>query len=227
MTELLTAEFTSNLPLHDAELVLNMAPANGVHSLNGFHPPPSSILATRVVNGDDSSDFNQDSFNQLLEESLGTDENGQPNLGSDVSINHKLICIIIKAGVHPFLRDLRDNPFQSNGAPSHTDAQISCCLDVIRTSIGRSPQIVFTKSVPEDQASSGTQIPLYSWLIPKLLPLLITGVSEAVRDAALKSIDAVLAADEDILRGSQGNAVFDFILGCVTGMALAPSSSAS
>ena len=102
-----------------------MAPANGVPLMNGFHPPPSSILATRVVNGDDASEFNQDSFNQLLEESLGTDENGQPNLGSDVSINHKLICIIIKAGVGPFLRDLRENPFRSSAASSSTDAQ-SC-----------------------------------------------------------------------------------------------------
>ena len=195
-----------------------MAPTNGAPSMNGFHHPPSSILAARVVNGDDSSDFNQDSFTQLLEESLGIDENGQPNLGSDQSVNHKLICIILKAGIDSFLRDLRENPFQSNGASSKIEAQISCCLDVVRTAIERSASVISTKSVPEDQTAGVTQVPLYGWLLPKLFRLLVPLVSETVRDSVLKAVKAVLLADEDTLNGSQGNAVFDFALGCVTGM---------
>lgn len=191
-----------------------MARTNGVHAVNGFHPPPSSILATRLGNADDALQFNQDSFNQLLEESLGTDENGQPNLGSDHSINHTLICIITKAGIDPFVQDLKDNPFQSNAAPSKTEAQVSCCLDVIRTAIDRSPQVIFVKSVPEDQVTGEHQVPLYSWLLPKLLPLLVPNVSQGVRDGVLKVADNVLTADDD----KQGSAAFDYSLGCVTGI---------
>ena len=195
-----------------------MAPANGVQPLNGFHPPPSSILATRVGSGDDAFEFNQDSFNQLLEESLGTDDNGQPNLGSDVSINHTLICIITKAGIDPYMRDLRDNPFQSNATPNKTVAQILSCLDVLRIAIERSPQVIFIQSVPEDQTTSQSSIPLYSWLLPKLLSLLIPAVSEGVRDGVLKVISGVLKADGDSLKGSHDSVAFDFSLGCVTGI---------
>ena len=196
-----------------------MVRTNGVHAVNGFRPPPSSILATRVGDGDDALEFNEESFNQLLEESLGTDENGQPNLGSDASLNHTLICIITKAGIDPFIQDLRDNPFQSSTALSKTDAQISCCLDVIRTAIERSPQVIFVKSVPENLATGDDQVPLYSWLLSKVLPLLIPAVSQSVRDSVLKVVSAILLADVDDDKGSRGSAAFDFTLGCVTGIA--------
>ena len=207
--------FTSRSSLNDygPHIPFDMARTNGLHAVNGFHPPPSSILATRVGNGDDALEFNQDSFHQLLEESLGTDDNGQPNLGSDQSINHTLICIITKAGIDPFVRDLKDNPFQSNAAPSEREAQVSCCLDVIRTAIDRSPQVIFVKSVPEDHVAGEHQVPLYSWLLPKLLSLLVPIVSQGVRDGVLKVVDGMLTADDN----KQGSAAFDFSLGCVTG----------
>jgi serine/threonine-protein kinase ATR len=194
-----------------------MPPSNGVQSVNGFRPPPSSILAARVVNGDDSSDFNQASFNQLLEESLGTDEDGQPNLGSDISINHKLICIVVKAGIDPFIQDTKDNPFQSTAAAAKVNSQFSCCLDVIRTAIQRSPDVSFVKSVPEELIYGGKQRPLYAWLIPKLVPVLSPTSAEVIRDGILKVLDVILTIEGDDLKGSQGNAVFEFALGCVSG----------
>ena len=190
---------------------------NGAQAVNGFHAPPSSILATRVVNGNDSADFNQASFNQLLEESLGTDENGEPNLGSDTSINHKLICIIVKAGVDAFIEDAQDNPFQSSRSTSKDHAQFSSCLDVICIAIVKAPEVIFVKSTPEHSPSGNVQTPLYVWLIPKLLPLLRPNTPHNSREGILKLISAILAADNDPLKGSQGNNVFDFILGCVTG----------
>lgn len=194
-----------------------MAPRNGTQYPNGFNLPPSSILAARVVNGDATSDFDQASFNQLLEESLGADENGQPNLGSDVQVNHKLICIILKAGVDPTIRDTKDNPFQSNGPSSKDSAQFPCCLDVIRTAIERSPEVIYVKSVPEDQISSNTSLPLFVWLIPKLLPVLAENAVTGSREAIIKVITETLVADGHVLKGSQGKFVFDFIMGCVSG----------
>ena len=46
-------------------------------------------------------------------------------------------------------------------------------------------------------------MPLYSWLIPKVLPLLILTVSEGVRDAARSVVDAVLVADEVVSQESK------------------------
>jgi hypothetical protein len=205
------------VPSNNVNIASDMAPTNGVRHAIGFEPPPSSILATHVVHGDDSSDLNQASFNQLLEESLGTDENGQPNIGSDVSINHKLICIVIKAGIDPFIRDTKENPFHSNKALSKDDAQFSCCLDVIRTAIERSPETLFSSSAPEGHTRSKNQTPLYSWLVPKLLSLLTSSTPENARNGILRLLNVVLVADDDVLRGSGGNTLFGFTLGCATG----------
>jgi serine/threonine-protein kinase ATR len=187
---------------------------------NGSHPPPSSILATRVANGDHYGDFNQASFNQLLEESLGADENGRPNLGNDVAVNHTLICIVMKAGINAFIRDAKENPFQSRTDTAGKEAQFSCCLEVIRTAIERSPDVIHTRSLSDRQSRAVNGAPLYSELLPKLIPLWKENSSAIVKESNIKVFDAVLIADETRFKGVQRNTVFDFLLGCVSGKSI-------
>src|SRR6266480_3754189 len=64
--------------------------------MNGRLSPPSSILATHIapVNGAALPDVDPKIFAQLIEECLGHDEDAQPRVGTDVAVNHRLICVI-------------------------------------------------------------------------------------------------------------------------------------
>jgi len=134
-------------------------------------PPPSSLIAAHLAPtvGSTIPHFNPQDFTLLLDESLGSDEDGQPNLGTDVTINHKLICVIIKAGLDTI--DLRsDDPFRKD---SEYHDQIQRCLEVIALAVERTPNVVFRSSEPDDLGAQGENGPLYFWIIPKLLSLLL------------------------------------------------------
>ena len=88
-----------------------MALANGlteVHSkVNGRQdePLPSTLAAHLApVNGVGEPGFDHLSFDALLDEALGCDDNGQPNLGNDVGVNQTLIRVIFEAGIDPILK---------------------------------------------------------------------------------------------------------------------------
>lgn len=195
-----------------------MAATNGVRRPNPFEPPASSILASRIVNADDAFELNQASFNQLLAESLGNDESGQPNLGSDVSVNLKVIEIIVKAGIDTTLRDIVENPFRSNGAPVESNAQFLSCLEVIRTAIERSPGVLFASTSITGGREHGAPQPLYIVLVPRLISALTPHYSP---DCIKATTDAILAcvhhAATIALASSQHNPVFDLTLGSILG----------
>ncbi|RMZ81831.1 hypothetical protein DV738_g2114, partial [Chaetothyriales sp. CBS 135597] len=189
-----------------------MVRANGAAQQNPFEAPPSSILVTRVVHGDQSTVFDQASFNQLLQESLGSDENGQPNLGSDITVNRKLINIIIKAGIDPFIRDSSSNPFGSNDASGTEEAQFLSCLDVITIAIARAPEVIYIRNLAEDENHDERQIPLYSWLLPKLLTQVTPKCSQARKDSVLGIVKTVLDADISPVSDVRGQTVARFLL---------------
>ena len=178
-----------------------MAPFDGQrltngHASGGAHrPPPSSILATHFapVHGSGSvstlPDFDKNSFDLLLEESLGQDEHGEPNLGTDIGTNHKLISVLFKAGIDRTFGQ-SENPFDAY--PIGRDGlQIQLCLDVIKLAVERSPRVLFVPT-PYSEASPGEEIPLYAWLIPKLLVLLTT--CEELKKSFNEKVRGVLAA---------------------------------
>jgi hypothetical protein len=178
-----------------------MAPFNGErltngHASGGAHrPPPSSILATHFApvhgNGSVSTlpDFDKNSFDLLLEESLGHDEHGEPNLGTDIGTNHKLISVLFKAGIDRTFGQ-SENPF--NAYPVGRDGvQIQLCLDVIKLAVQRSPRVLFVPT-PHSEAIPGEQIPLYALLVPKLLVLLTT--CEEPKKSFNEKVRGVLAA---------------------------------
>ena len=191
-----------------------MAPVPAARTVNGFEPPPSSMLATHVVHGIGVPDFDRDSFNQLLAEALGVDEQGQPNLGGDVLVNHKLICIIFQVGIE---RTLEENPFQNAAAAGKADSQLRTCLEVLQVAIERSPQVLFVRSDSQSGDSSGQTCMLYCWLIPRLLPLMASSQNGEVRNAVLEVYSAMLEADKKCTTTHSCDTILGFIRACVSG----------
>lgn len=145
-------------------------------TVNGSQPPQSSLIATHLApsNGSSIPHFDPKDFALLLQESLGSDDDGQPNLGTDVTLNHKLICVIIKAGIDTI--DLRSNdPFRQD---HEYHDQIRKCLEVFDLAVERTPEALFISSKPDDSGSRAEDAPLFIWLIPKLLSLLVLDHTE-------------------------------------------------
>lgn len=183
------------------------------HLNGGAHqPPPSSMLAAHFapLNGNGSGgvlpEFDKSSFDLLLEESLGQDEYGEPNLGTDIDTNHKLICVLFKAGIDRALGQT-DNPFNAYSA-GRDGVQILLCLDVIKLALERSPRVLFVPTT-YTEGNPRPPIPLYAWLIPKLLALLTT--SDEVGSKANRKIQEILAAalGAEGLCSTAGSACYD------------------
>src|SRR2546423_1539198 len=144
--------------------------------MNGRLSPPSSILATHIapVNGNALPDVDPRIFAQLIEECLGYDDVGQPRVGTDVAVNHRLICVIVKAGIDPASID-QDDPFKAQG---RNGDQVTRCLEVIDIAIRRSPLVLYALSGTDDLGPEDHMVPLFAWLIPKLLSLICQGQDE-------------------------------------------------
>jgi hypothetical protein len=142
----------------------------------GRLPPPSSILATHIAptHGSALPDVDPKIFAQLIDECLGYDEDAQPRVGTDVAVNYRLICVIVKVGIDP-ISNAHDDPFKAQGRDSD---HLVRCLDVIDIAIRRSPLVLYALSGPDDLGPEDHNVPLFIWLIPKLLWLLGEGQDE-------------------------------------------------
>lgn len=155
-----------------------MAPMNGhktqARALDSGHvsvhvPPPSSILAMHIapVNGNGIAHFDEASFTQLIEACLGYDEYGQPSLGTDIDVTHRVICVIAKAGIDPAFGN-NDDPFKIQGR--NVDG-LTKCLEVIDLATQKSPSVLFALPNVDELVLGDWNVPLFAWLIPKLLCL--------------------------------------------------------
>ncbi|KIV90128.1 hypothetical protein PV10_07469 [Exophiala mesophila] len=190
-----------------------MAPVLTARQSNGFEPPPSSMLATHVVHAHGVPDLDRDNFQQLLTEVLSTDEQGQPNLGTDIAVNHKLICIIFQVGIEP---SLAEDPFKPSKGSGRADSQMKSCLEVIKLAIEKSPQVLFVKSDPQGRDKSDDSLPLYFWLISHLLPLLASASSVGVRDDILGLIKSMVTSDRSSSPAQTSEVVLDFVRACIS-----------
>ncbi|KIW67369.1 hypothetical protein PV04_06630 [Phialophora macrospora] len=181
--------------------------------MNAFEPPPSSILVTHVVHGNGAHDFDQDSFNQLLAEASGSDDQGQPNLGGDVAVNHKLICIVFQIGIEPALEE---NPFRAATAARKGKSQLRTCLEVLQVAIERSQQVIFVKSDREGIGAATKACSLYSWLIPTLLPLVASDQTDEIGDAVLELLGSMVDADKKCTPYSSSDVVLSFLRNSVS-----------
>lgn len=194
-----------------------MAPVPTARQSNGFEPPPSSILATHVVHAHGVPDLDRDNFQQLLTEVLSTDEQGQPNLGTDITVNHKLICIICQVGIEP---SLAEDPFKPAKVSGRANSQMKSCLEVLRLAIEKSPHVLFVKSDPQGRDQSDQSPPLYFWLLSRLLPLLASASSVGVRDDILSLIKTMVGSDRTSSPNENSEIILDFIRACISGRCL-------
>jgi len=180
--------------------------------------PPSSILATHIapINGNALPDVDHKVFAQLIEECLGYDEDSNPGVGTDVTINHKLICVIVKVGIDPASTS-PDDPFET---PVRDSDQLTRCLDVIDLAIRRSPLVLYALSGPDDLGPEDHNVPLFTWLIPKLLCLL--GSSQDAHDSVSSKARFVLCnlvANSRIcpIRQGECDVVLTYVANCASG----------
>lgn len=176
---------------------------NGVNATTkGSHPPPSSLAAHLApMNGSTFTHIHPEDLNILLKESLGFDEDGRPNLGTDVILNHKLICMIIMAGLDTI--DLRSDDPLRNSNDIHD--QIRRCIEVICLAIERTPEALFVSSKSEDFGPRWENVPLFVWMIPRLLSLLILDKddSKVIAGNVWPLLSKMLACAEQCLNGSE------------------------
>jgi hypothetical protein len=181
-----------------------MAPMSGQRLTSGHvndnprPPPPSSMLATHFasVNGNGNAkalpNFDKESFDLLLEESLGHTEAGEPILGIDIDTNHKLISVLFQAGIDR-VSGQKDNPFNARQT-GRDDLLVNSCLDVLKLALERSPGVLFVLTTSAGH-QSGQGIPLYVWLIPKLLSLLTAGNGSEINVKIREVLEALVTAE--------------------------------
>ena len=126
--------------------------------------PPSTIAAQLVKNHAEYVRGNRHTddaatFRQLLQEILSRDSAPE----TDVGVNHKLIQVVVEAGLDMILHD---NPF------AEWDILIPQALDslaVIESTISRQPEILLYEE--SSSAQSHKQPQLLVWLLPKIFCL--------------------------------------------------------
>jgi hypothetical protein len=185
---------------------------------------PPSILAAHIAPGNGNTLPNVDPkvFAQLIEECLGCDDDGQPRVGTDVAVNHRLICAIVKVGIDPASID-GDDPFKAQG---RNGDQVTRCLEVIDIAIRRSPLVLYALSGTDDLGDLGPadhMIPLFVWLIPTLLSVICQGQNEhdPISSKAWSVLGNLVASARTCsINHGDCETVADYITNCISGMNL-------
>lgn len=159
-----------------------------------FQPPPSSMIAAHVINGRGQPNISRDDFAHLLQESLGTDEKGRPNLGEDVVVNLKLIVVIVRLGIEPLIDTPRDNPFQQQLDQGRNLSELQRCLDVIELAFHQTPALVFkdVESLADVQTKASA---VYMWLLPILLSIVLQSSNVEIHKKCTNLLGACLTDD--------------------------------
>lgn len=205
---------------HANNFVLAHGRASG--EVDRFHSdgPPPSTLASHLapVHGLVENQFDQKSFELLLDEALGSDENGHPNLGDDTDINATLILVICQAGIATALKESNDNPFASR-TTGRQSLQLCRCFEVIQLAVENSPRVLYTPWRPDVADVEEGQHFLYEMLLSKLLAFLAVSANlhgEAVSKCC-DLIAAVLAIQTNPHTPSTEGQILRFIHICVEG----------
>jgi len=174
------------------------------------------MLATHVINGSIRPSLSRADFAALLQESLGTDEEGRRNIGKDVSVNFKLISVIVQIGVEPLIFTNENDPFHKRIDQGRNAPELKCCLDVIVLVLKQTPKIIF-----HDAGSAGialgTVLPVYAWLLVIVLSVVVQTRNVEIHQRCGETLQACLDADEKCSCGSCGTVV-DLFQEVVSGM---------
>ena len=196
----------------------------GNSSQNGFHGdlPPSTIVQAQLVNKlhKPSGHFRQDeaaTFRQLLKEVLDTNNEPASSLVDSfdiLSTNYKLIFVIVKVGLDPLLREV--TPVIQN----ELVRQALDCLKAIYQTIQRTPSILFNEPTASDSISS-TDVPMFTWLVPKLLLIACISQDDDLVEACKSCIVHLLCIDRQAtIRHARPNALRQFMKLYIQGASL-------
>jgi serine/threonine-protein kinase ATR len=160
---------------------------NGASDSNQL-PPPSTIAAQIVHNHNRSNDARQEPenealFGQLLQEYLRNPMAEE----ATVETNAQLISVVAEAGLDVLVSD---NPF----APDTLIQQAKDSLTVISYTVAKIPSVLLFVGI----GLPGDDLPLFLWLLPKLLTLLGRRHMEALQ----QDLCNVLAATIQSLRNT-------------------------
>ncbi|KAK5957292.1 serine/threonine-protein kinase M1 [Knufia fluminis] len=183
-----------------------MARANGISHRRDLQPPPSSMLATHVINGAARPSLSRADFSSLLQESLGTDDEGHSNIGKDVNVNFKLISVIVQIGIDPLISTQENDPFQKRIDQGRSTSELKCCLDVIIFVLQQSPSIIY-----HDANSAGVAqhdvLPVYAWLLSIILSVVAQSSDVEIQKRCGDVVQGCIDADDKCSCGSCGSVV--------------------
>lgn len=146
-------------------------------------PPPSTLAANLVSNLSNAkgprNDEEEDFQRLLLElsENKDTGMDGDSERDEDqVEHNHKLIYALAKAVLAPLLKDT------SFGNVELQLQQASEAIDILITTINDTPPVLAHIAGPHAKLQTGSQVPLWLWLFPQVLPLLGASSCENIQE---------------------------------------------
>ncbi|KAI9721086.1 MAG: hypothetical protein M1812_002567 [Candelaria pacifica] len=156
-------------------------------------PPPSTIAAQIVDNlssvNREPRHHDQRDFEQLLSTIVGNDGMSATSDGvieTDLNDNYKLINVVTRAGLEVMLRN---DPFAEK---RHLLPQAMNSILVIQLTIQRTPAVLFFKPHNVTDSSGKLQVPLFIWLLPKLLALLIVRDADDLQQKLMKLMSTIL-----------------------------------
>ncbi|GLA55219.1 serine/threonine-protein kinase M1 [Aspergillus niger] len=157
-------------------------PIPGIADWNPAEPVSSTLAANLVPHlssqGDGTPGLTKEAFSQLRHELL-EGKYSHLQLNDSITDVKKLICIVLKAGLEPCIRDDR----------SELQGQLLDCLDIVQNAVDKAPLALLEMPEPE-LLGKDAAAPLYSCLVVWLVHLFSTWDSEPVED----SIGGILAS---------------------------------
>ncbi|KAK5087209.1 serine/threonine-protein kinase M1 [Lithohypha guttulata] len=183
-----------------------MALSNGASNARDFQPPPSSMLATHVVNSRGPPRLNAHDFAELLQESLSTNEKGESNIGTDAEVNRKLLNVVLSIGVQPLIEPQTDDPFRRRIDQGRNANQLKDCLDVLNLTLQRTPEIVFQHAGSNTHETENAR-PIHIVLLAAAVKLVLQSQKVDLSKKCADILQACLNADKNCACGSCGTIV--------------------
>lgn len=153
--------------------------------------PPTSTLAAQIVDRISITSRQPysggESFEQLLLEILGSDENslhGNSTIETNVHVNCRLIYVVTRAGLEVLLTE---DPFSNWG---NLLSQASSSLAVIGLTIQRTPDALYLE-YPDDNAKG---IPLFLWLLPRIIALVGVQKVGILQERLAETLSTIMSA---------------------------------
>lgn len=199
-----------------------MPQLNGTTRSRNGNLTGSTLIATHLIDEERNPSISRANFAHLLQESLGTDDQGQPNLGQDLATNLKLITVIVQIGIEPLLSSPENDPFKKRLDQGKNLLELKCCLQVIHLATQRSPDIIFSLANPSADGKD-VHVPVYTWLLPILFSVELLCTDAEVHRCCEDILQNLLKADAKCSCGTCGSVV-DLLRDVLNGKSICPES---